>query len=119
MAKRNSKIADQLAHANPDPADHAALATVVDSKPPRKQYIMRVVESASFKLGTARHAWYCRLVEYNGQTLEAFTASCTANPPSTPAKGKLTGMLEPVGGWVSFFKGGKKGAEKLLTLVEA
>lgn len=100
-------------------APASAETTVADATPKAKQYMLQVVEGAVFKAGTARAEWYARLCAYNGKTLAEFTASCVANPPSTPNKGKLAGTLEPVGGWVSFFKGGKKGAEKLLTLVEA
>lgn len=52
----------------------------------------------------ARGAWLNAVKAFNGQTVAAFTASVTANPPSTPAKGKLAGKLEPVGGWLGWLK---------------
>ena len=52
--------------------------------------------------GSARAAYHARMAEFVGKPLAAFVASCAANPPSTPAKGKLAGKQEPVSGWVSW-----------------
>lgn len=51
----------------------------------------------------ARAAWYATLVAHNGQPVSAWQASVTANPPSTPQKGKLAGKLEPPSGWLRWF----------------
>ena len=58
---------------------------------------------ANFRPGSARALYWQAIQQYNGQTVAAFTAACLANPPSTPAKGKLAGKVEPTAGWVSWF----------------
>lgn len=51
---------------------------------------------------SARAQYHARMGQFVGKPLAAFVASCAANPPSTPAKGKLAGKQEPVSGWVSW-----------------
>lgn len=58
---------------------------------------------ANFRAGTARAAYWQAIQGYNGKTVAAFTKHCMANPPSTPARGKLAGKAEPTAGWVSWF----------------
>lgn len=57
---------------------------------------------ANFRPGSARAAYYAAIVKADGQTVAAFTKACTANPPSTPGRGKLKGKAEPTAGWVSW-----------------
>lgn len=54
--------------------------------------------------GGARGAYVTRLREFNGKPLAELKASCEANPPSTPDKGKYEGKAEPFSGWLSFYK---------------
>lgn len=58
---------------------------------------------ANFRPNSARAAYYAAICKANGQTVAAFTKACTANPPSTPQRGKLKGQAEPTAGWVSWF----------------
>jgi hypothetical protein len=55
------------------------------------------------KHGGARGAYQARLVEFDGKPLADFEASCAANPPSVPGKGKLVGTQEPFSGWKAWF----------------
>ena len=57
----------------------------------------------NFRKGSARALYYERLAKFNGKSLEAFTKSCEADCPSTPARGKLKGKPEPIQGWISWF----------------
>jgi len=52
--------------------------------------------------GSARALYHARMAAHVGQPLTAFVASCAANPPSMPTKGKLAGKPEPITGWVSW-----------------
>lgn len=65
------------------------------------------------RASSARGAWLAMLQKYNGKPLADFVTACEKAPPSTPAKGKLAGKLEPVSGWVGYFV-----REKVLTLKE-
>ena len=82
---------------------------------------IRVVSTASYRDGTARARWYERLKEFDGRPLDEFVASVEAEPPSTPDTGKLEGQLEPVSGWINFFRKegvlriDKIGAEQVVT----
>jgi len=58
---------------------------------------------ANFRPNSARAAYWAAIQAANGQTVAAFTATCMANPPSTPQRGKLQGKPEPTAGWVSWF----------------
>lgn len=57
----------------------------------------------NFRKGSAREAYYERMVKFNGKTVEAFAKSCAKDVPSVPGRGKLKGKPEPVSGWVSWF----------------
>lgn len=58
---------------------------------------------ANFRPNSARAAYWQAIQAYNGKSVAAFTTACMANPPSTPARGKLKGKAEPTAGWVSWF----------------
>lgn len=51
---------------------------------------------------SARALYHARMGDFVGKPLADFVASCAANPPSVPSKGKLAGTAEPVKGWVSW-----------------
>lgn len=57
----------------------------------------------NFRKGSAREAYYNRLTQYNGKTVDAFAKSCAKDVPSVPGRGKLKGKPEPVTGWISWF----------------
>ena len=58
---------------------------------------------ANFRQGSARALYWAVIQGYNGKPVNAFAKAVTANPPSTPNRGKLKGKQEPVQGWVSYF----------------
>lgn len=58
---------------------------------------------ANFRPNSARDAYYKRLKQFNGKSVEAFAKSCAEQPPSTPKRGKLKGKPEPLAGWISWF----------------
>ena len=66
--------------------------------------ILRVKRTGDFQEGSARARWYKRLVDFNGRPVETFIASVEDAPPSTPETGPLKGKLEPVAGWLRFFR---------------
>ena len=58
----------------------------------------------NFRANTARAAYWEVMQKFNGKTLDSYVKEVTANTPSYPKRGKLTGKQEPVQGWVSFFQ---------------
>ena len=57
----------------------------------------------NFRQNSARALYWAAILKYNGKPVNAFAKHVTANPPSTPKRGKLKGKQEPVQGWVSWF----------------
>jgi len=57
----------------------------------------------NFRANSARALYHARMASFVGKPLTEFVASCEAEAPSTPNKGKLKGKPEPVSGWVSYF----------------
>ena len=57
----------------------------------------------NFRAGSARAKWYAHLVAHNGKTAQQFAKAALANPPSTPANGKLANKCEPPSGWLRWF----------------
>ena len=100
--------------ANPTkPATATATATAATVRNANHVLLLKV--PAGYKASGARAAWLAAVAAHNGKTVAQFTAAVTANPPSTPTKGKLAGKLEPVPGWLNYFAGNKGG--NILTLV--
>jgi len=58
---------------------------------------------ASFRVGSAREAYYNAISKFDGKTVDEFRKNCEASPPSVPGKGKLKDKVEPINGWVSWF----------------
>ncbi|NGP52122.1 DUF3883 domain-containing protein [Thioalkalivibrio sp. XN8] len=66
--------------------------------------ILKVRKTGDFQEGSARERWYHRLLEFDGRSKDAFVTSVEHDPPSTPETGLLEGQLEPVAGWLRFFR---------------
>ncbi len=58
-----------------------------------------------YRDGSARHAWWAAVQDYDGKPVSDFVAFVKTNPPSLQPKGKygIAGTVEPPMGWVKFF----------------
>ena len=89
-----------------DPPEEAATKMVQQPEQPARQPTIHILGQPEkpYMRGKARALYWERFCEFDGKPLADLEASCEANPPSTPQKGKLTGEQEPFSGWVNFFK---------------
>jgi hypothetical protein len=103
MAKTKTPVAK--------PAPAAAPAKV--AAPAAKTVVLQVVKqpAKTFRAGSARALYWERVQAHNGNPVAALANDIAVNPPSTPTKGKLAGQVEPLTGWLSWFK-----AQGLITI---
>jgi hypothetical protein len=83
-------------------AKPAAAATPTAAAAPKDGPKVQMVAEYKGTHSGARGAWVDRCKAFDGKPLAAFKASCEAEHPSTPNKGKLKGKLEPFSGWWSW-----------------
>jgi hypothetical protein len=68
------------------------------AKPEAKPKVLKVKAGAKYR--GARDAWYVRLKEHDGKSVEEFLESCKKKPPSVPK----SGTAENPTGWLRFFE---------------
>ena len=77
-----------------------------ESKPRGSANIINVLREPekAFRSETARDNYWQRVKQFNGKTVAALQESVAKEPPSMPKNGKLAGKVEPLSGWLSWFK---------------
>jgi len=101
-----SKVKNSSA-AKPAPKGASEQTAPAAAKPaPAKTVVLAVVKQPAkpFRTGSARDLYWQAVQAHNGKPLAELAAAVAKTPPSTPAKGKLAGQVEPLSGWLSWFK---------------
>lgn len=71
--------------------------------------IIKILETPTYKKGSARAKWFAAIKRYDGKELEAFLTATTKKPPVLNKHGEG----EAPNGWVSYFE-----REEVIQLVE-
>lgn len=114
MSKRNSSPAKAASAVDKLLAHQQAKAEQPKAAAPAaKTVVLQVVKQPAkpFRTGSARDLYWQAVQAHNGKPLAELAAAVAKTPPSTPAKGKLAGQVEPLSGWLSWFK-----AQGLITI---
>jgi hypothetical protein len=61
---------------------------------------IKILETPTYKKGSARAKWFTAIKRYNGKSVEDFLAAATKKPPVL----KKNGEGESPNGWVRYFE---------------
>lgn len=102
MSKRNKKGGHMKGEKQTLSRKDVAAVKAVDAEQKTaeaKPMVLKLLKKDA-KFRGARDAWYKRLVEFDGKTLDEYVKDCTDNCPQLTKNS----TKEPPMGWVGFFK---------------